>query len=337
MYNYSEGTKVTKPILAEKLHDEKKITDDEYNKLTGQNGETEVDVIQIGTITIDFSVLGTSSSKTVNDLEVGDYVKYGAKLTGETKKYETKTSETGYDSSQTFETDTNMLWRVISKSNGKVELVATKNVLANDKTTGLYFKGQNGFLNAETVLKNLCETLYNSDYGTARSIKVEDINNLTGYDPATSATDYNKPYTYTAGGPFWDKTTNTFKPVNSTVTVNNDDYYYTVDENIPLYDTLIAESKIAESKEETFQGGKTNFTKFYWLGSRCVDASDSRASFILRFVGSGVVACWNLFDAFVEGDPYENGYSCAVRPIVTLNSGIQITDGDGSQATPYEL
>ena len=115
------------------------------------------------------------NQKDINDLEVGDYVEYGAKLTKES--YSTSTSETGYNSSQTFETDTDMLWRVISKSDEKVELVATQNVLANDNATGLYLKGRTGFLNAETVLKNLCETLYNSSYGTSRSINVEDINN----------------------------------------------------------------------------------------------------------------------------------------------------------------
>ena len=277
------------------------------------------------------------NQKDINDLEVGDYVEYGAKLTKES--YSTSTSETGYNSSQTFETDTDMLWRVISKSDEKVELVATQNVLANDNATGLYLKGRTGFLNAETVLKNLCETLYNSSYGTSRSINVEDINNLTRYAPETSATNYNKTYTFTSCGPFWKKDENdneSFEIASESnpITVKNNFYYYTIAENIPLYDTLIAESK-------TYSGdySETNYPLFYWLGTRCVyidDGYEYDQYYYLRSVFKGAVSGGELYnvDAYSDSD---KDYSCAVRPIVVLNSGIKITDGDGSQATPYKL
>ena len=278
---------------------------------------------------------------TVSDLEVGDYVKYGDKLTAQT--YITKEAgepDTGYETSQTFNTNTTTLWRVINKkANGDVEIVAVNNTLSNDGITGLYLKGQNGFLNAETVLNNLCSKLYaNPAYGTARSIKVDDINNLTGFNPETSDWEdknyylNNRNKTYTSGGPFWDKDTNIFRTAtaDNPVTVENTYYYYTVDENMQLYDTLIEDSRtyMGEYKEE-------NYTMFYWLASRSVDAHVNYSYFRVRCVDGGELRRWMLFHANADGNTYEYAKTCAVRPIVTLNSNVQIdtsdTTKDGSE------
>lgn len=315
------GTAQTKTALLSDLVTQKLLTESEKTKL--EAGET----IQIGSRQITLEVETTLAE----ELEVGDYIKYGDKLT--IQNYSTDINETGYETSQTFETNNSMLWRVINKkSNGDVEIVAVSNVLAEDGQTGLYLKGQTGFLNAETVLKNLCERLYSStNYGTARSINVDDINNLTGFDPEVSDWDdkdyyiNNRTKTYTSGGPFWDKDSNTFKFPSSDdpITVEHTDYYYTVDENMPLYDTLIAESK-------TYTGdySETNYPLFYWLGSRSVNANDGLASFNVRVVGSGDVNLWSLFDAYTDGGANEDGHGLAVRPVVTLKSTVQIDKSD---------
>ena len=255
---------------------------------------------------------------------------------GTAQTYDTNTDETGYTSSQAFETNTSMLWRVINKKdNGEVEIVAVSNVLANDGNTGLYLQGQNGYINAEKVLEDLCKKLYtNTSYGTGRSINVEDINSLTGFDPETSEWD-NKDYyinnrikTYTSGGPFWDKSSNTFKTPTTTnpITVENTYYWYTVNESMPLYDTLIAESK-------TYSGDyrETNYPLFYWLGSRCIGAYGSGAFFYVRGVDSGVVRSWGLFYAGTAGFTGEDAYACAVRPVVTLKSDVKIDKSDSSK------
>ncbi len=265
---------------------------------------------------------------TVSALKVGDYVKYGDKLTAQT--YVTKENEepdTGYETSQTFNTNTTTLWRVINKkANGDVEIVAVNNTLSSDGTTGLYLKSQNGFLNAETILDNLCSKLYsNPAYGTARSINVDDINNLTGFNPETDATNYNKAYTYTSGGPFWDKNTNIFRnaTTENPITVDNTYYYYTVNKNIPLYATLIEETK-------TYTGdhSEENYSMFYWLASHGVRARDDASDFVVRIVASGDVDGWLLFLADIYGYTIERARACAVRPIVTLNSNVQLDTSD---------
>ncbi len=282
-----------------------------------------------------------SDMKTVTELKVGDYVKYGDKLTSQT--YVTNSNgepDTGYETSQTFNTNTATLWRVINKkANGDVEIVAVNNTLSSDGTTGLYLKSQNGFLNAETILDNLCSKLYsNPAYGTARSINVDDINNLTGFNPETSEwgdKEYylnNRTKTYTSGGPFWDKNTNTFRnaTTENPITIDNTYYYYTVNENIPLYDTLIEESKTytGEYKEE-------NYPMFYWLASRGVGANGNDSYFDVRYVGIGDVNRWHLFIADIRGYAYESARACAVCPIVNLKSSVQIdtsdTTKDGSE------
>ena len=233
--------------------------------------------------------LDKNGKVTVSDLKVGDYVKYGDKLTAQS--YVTNLNgepNTGYETPQTFNTNTTTLWRVINKkANGDVEIVAVNNTLSNDGTSGLYLKGKNGFLNAETILSNLCSKLYaNPAYGTARSINVDDIDNLTGFNPETSDwedKDYylkNRTKTYTSGGPFLDRETNTFKiaTTENSVTVDNTYYYYAVNENMPLYDTLIEETK-TYNEENNEGNNEGNFPTFYWLAScngRTYDRSEER-------------------------------------------------------------
>ncbi len=270
---------------------------------------------------------------TVSGLKVGDYIEYGDKLTPQT--YLTNTNEepnTGYETSQAFNTDTSTLWRIINKKdNGDVEIVAVNNTLSSDGTTGLYFKGENGFLNAETILDNLCSKLYsNPAYGTARSIDVDDINNLTGFNPETSeweGKDYylnNRTKSYTRGGPFFDKISNTFREATAEnpITVDYTYYYYTVDENMPLYDTLIESSKSYSGEYK-----ETNYPMFYWLGSRCTYAVDY-VRYRIFMIGAGSVRSWYTMERFPALNPVDLSYACAIRPIVTLNNDVQIDTSD---------
>ena len=245
------------------------------------------------------------------ELKVGDYIKYGDKLTATT--YTTDTNETGYTTTQTFTTNKNMLWRVLSIKNNKIELVATQSILSSDNLSGLYLQDKNGFLNAEKILKDLCERLYNSDYGTARSINVEDINELTQYTPEDVQT-----YTYSSGGPYWDKTTNTFKEENSSVVIANDYYSYAINNNIPLYETLVTEVP-------------------YWLSSRCTRADGFNMDCDVRTVNNGEVSWRRIYYNNMMGySSVENGMY-AVRPIVTLNASTSITKGIGTEQNPFEL
>lgn len=290
--------------------------------LTTKNGQ-EIKVSEIYTESLGAEPLA-------NLVEVGDYIKYGEKLTATT--YTTKTSETGYSSgTQTFGTNTNMLWRVISKKeNGDIEIVAVSNVLANDGETGLYLCGETGFVNAEKVLKDLCDKLYTSSYGEARSIKLEDLNALIGFDPETSEWDEsekeyylnNRSKTYTSGR-FWDKASNIFKTATTEnpVTVEHSWYIYSVENTMPLYDTLMQEAG-------TYNGdySETNYPLFYWSGTRAAYVYDSQAYFIVNPIGIGRRYGWALVNTGTDGSISETGFAFGVRPIVNLKSDTKIEE-----------
>ena len=195
-------------------------------------------------------------------------------------------------------------------------------MLASDGKTGLYLKREKGFVNAETVLKNLCDELYTSSYGEGRSINVVDINSLTGYTPATPSSQ-----TYTSGK-FWDKANNIFKTATTAnpVTVESDYYFYTVATTMPLYDTLIKGTTNGSG------GTGTNYPNYYWLGSRCASAySSDDANFSVRAVSSGDVRSGKLVNANTSWGfgGFEN--ALGVRPVVTLKSNIQIEEATATE------
>ena len=73
MIKYSNvGTKKSKAALVQELHSNNQITDEEKDKLLGENGQTEVDTITISDMVIDFSGL---AEETVNitSVSVAEY------------------------------------------------------------------------------------------------------------------------------------------------------------------------------------------------------------------------------------------------------------------------
>ena len=69
----------------------------------------------------------------------------------------------------------------------------------------------------------------------------------------------------------------------------------------------------------------------YWMSSRCVNAFSSRADFNVRNVYSGFVDAHGLFDS----NDREYSCGCAFRPVITLNSNVQIdtaNSGNGKTA-----
>ena len=71
----------------------------------------------------------------------------------------------------------------------------------------------------------------------------------------------------------------------------------------------------------------------YWMSSRCVGADSDDAYFAVRFVDSGVVNARSLYGS--DDGESSNGY--AFRPVITLNSNVQVTSGNGTERTPFEI
>lgn len=116
---------------------------------------------------------------TITGIKIGDYVNYSP-ANSEITSITSYEIDNGYGDQTLNLTDYNGGWQILGINNGEIELIS-QNVVTN---TDFYLKGRTGYQNAETEL-NKVASLYG--YGThairARSVNVNDINKITGYNP----------------------------------------------------------------------------------------------------------------------------------------------------------
>ena len=233
-------------------------------------------------------------------------------------------------------------WKVLGAEDGELLIMSTVDV----GTLGLKGKSGDGttdypagYLNGIDKLNTMCEP-----YGTkARSIKVEDINRVTGYDPTNQGDgtvysvgefyEYGNKVTYTASG---SSATNGKTYTGSisyehpdgreigtdnvtSITVESTSYYYY------SYSLTKSSSTTGECKgiatdssayEMLFMKADKSAKCSYWLASSCVSAANSSLSFFgLRDVDSGGgVGYYNLW----YSNGYAASYSLGVRAVVSL-------------------
>ena len=269
------------------------------------------------------------------------------------------------DGYQTFTTETGesaLKWRVLSidEEKGEVELVAAT---AAQTSTKLYLQGADGYNHAVDILNDLCKELYSNTSGAeARSIKVEDINAKTTYDYteytntstgftygdtkqlSTYGTSYmNYPNLYSQEKGYGTAGTMNTSGLNgsegkedgetdstsvvttySTVTGSTNGNTAGTDPYITYtYYYYKAEDYLNTNLGvNTAPAGLINVGTTYWLASRCVNANSNYAYFFVRYLSSsGDVNRSSLFNS--SGNT--NGYSYAVRPVVSLGSNVTLT------------
>lgn len=322
-----------------------------YKSVAGNDEEGYVITVETkdGDKQYSVSSSGVSKLKTLEDygVQIGDYINYD-EGTGYSTTVET--SKSGYTSKQTKTTE-NLNWRVLGvNAKGELELISD-----NPTTDTLYIGDETGYQNAEEVLNDFCNDLYGKGEKAeeARSLNVEDINKLANYDPTTYS-GYGDIWTYrfpTEGNYMQYKTTKadgtlvtdwtnitssiyqTFRKLGETTTINSsnrdDDgislestqYVYTISNEIS--DTAIA-NMIAK-------GTGVNSVSF-WLASPYVGCGSCNAYFYVRCVYSGFVSSYSLFNS----DDSSNNCSSRVRPVVSLNSDIQIDNSNGKDGTTVD-
>ena len=338
--------------------------------------ETE-DTITIGSITIDFSKLPTTSeviwtynhsTQTVTNgtltLKIGDRVNDTA----------TQTIE-GFDGK----------WRVLGAENGKLLLV-TNTCYAPfegaDTSMGasypaLKLEGLAGWNNGVANLKAVGEAYANSSskFEDGRSIKIEDIDRITGYNPENTgkndpnktgtgtiygegnSNQYGNKVTYIISGKVnwstnydennpsaatWNPTrTTTFKPLGvDTPLAEGETYTVNKSDHYLYYATTLTEN----SSDSTTDGLDANSAAYDMLfnvqGPPYWLASpcvnaSDSVFWGFRIVGNGGVGSHNVWDSI--GGSY--GYSFGVRPVVSLKSDIQLTPGetDDKGITTYTI
>ena len=212
-------------------------------------------------------------------------------------------------------------------------------------------EAQNDWLNGAAELDGICEAYGYGEgaVGKARSITVEDVNAVTGYEPETAAYgkgevyEYGNEVTYAWDGDskisykgtknskvgsvnysysaftWYDEKTGTFPSVAKGVTTtplptlkSNSYSYYAPDL------TTISSTTNPEAYQMIFGNDDT----YYWLASPYVYTGTHYANFGMRLVGDGnVYACllWNSIG-------FTNYGERGVRAVVTLSSDIQFTE-----------
>ena len=214
----------------------------------------------------------TITSPTGKTIKVGDYVNYDPTLGANSSDlaYSSPASKTGADSAQDFNATTyknaGYGWRALGVKNGKLRLISEEFVGAgtySDSSRTYYtLKGQNGYINGIDELNNI-NAIFGHGKGaeSATSITAEDINEITGYDPATAKceegnfNEYGNKVTYTRGegsnlsnsatnGQTWsgavdtfnyyDKETKTFVPLTGSTDITNTSYHYSGNNEYPM-------------------------------------------------------------------------------------------------------
>ena len=204
---------------------------------------------------------------------------------------------------------------------------------------GIYFYGAEAYNNGPSEINRICKELYsNSEYGKARGITIEDINNafnnpLEGmhlggkyYDVDTDT--YNKTGNLTTklrDLPIWNsiKTNGTYTPdgVNTEEALGEyelNGYSLLVnDTGTALVDTVSGETHNITDVERSVIYGSSGYS-IYWLASRGVDAIDHRS--VASFGLYRVDYSYTYVDSLFFSDGSEVCWGAGVRPVVSLTS-----------------
>ncbi len=274
------------------------------------------------------------------DFEVGDYVNYTPAPTQ--SSYTFNSSYTGYDSDITVSAeneDDGLHWRVLNINDDTVDLISSRPLT----TTGVFFKGAQGYNNGVYLLNEICNKLYSnaSLEATARSINIEDIqghlidknlymnqekDQLNAFGGKSGKIKYGDTFEYTSTIEYpirWKSDNGTG---GESLSGNN------------LITDTTTEQKSGISVKQTFWTAERSTMQLafnnniyyelffypssnpaYWVASRSVHCDKSRANFGLRYVSNGetdVISAYILFDSLTN----TNAYGRSIVPIVSLST-----------------
>ncbi|MEI3395300.1 MAG: type II secretion system protein [Clostridia bacterium] len=298
------------------------------------------------------------------EIAIGAYVKYiPDAIDVNSEEYKTLVSNWGktYSGSESNSTsnivqDTTLNWRILDVDEGKVRLISDKPT----KNT-VYLSGYQGYNNAVYLLDNACKVLYNSNFTCkSQNLKIEDIQNQM------IEKDYNK---------IWEQYGKEYNPnykkypiiieKESKQEVNNTKNwkfgYSEQDELIMQNEEKVADklkimytfwtTKIEEKdllkpiyKELFFYNNEGNSYSTYWLASRAILSDEYTAGFYIRNVGDYVFGnqTYNIGGECLynsNAGKYDRE-ALSLRPIVTLNSNIQLDttkSGEGTESNPFVI
>ncbi len=303
--------------------------EDEINKYLSNNDKKEeklIDKVNDGTI------------------KIGDYVKYTPDTASTTEILQELNTYSGSNANTTSTlAQENLNWRVLDVKDGQVRLISEV-----PTTSTITLSGYNGYNNAVKLIDDTCNTLYSNSKlaSKVQNLKIEDIQDKmveTNYSNITA--DYGKKFTPVnkyypnivlkekqqkvngAEGTKLDVSeqteliNQTTKPQASSLEIK---YTYWVK-------TMVTNDFKDSKYYELFINNGSNYDT-YWMSSRCVSADSSYAHFNVRNVYSGYVGAITLCNSRDD----EISYAYAFRPVITLNSNVQIDVANSKDGSTSE-
>ena len=307
----------------------------------------------------------TLSYKVSNgEIEIGAYVNYTPdEVTSDNEEYKELISNLATYSGNTDEEENtaekirqeDLKWRVLDVKDGQVRLISATPTVAN-----IYLENYDGYNNGVKLIDDTCSILYNNKKlaNKVQNLKIEDIQDkMKEKDYSKFDSDYGKTFTYTTENRYYPNIL--LKEKEQEVTIgettikgtelgqSEQNEYIKQEEANAEADTLkvkytywgknMKKDDFDNSKyfELFINNGNKNYED-YWLSSRCVYASSDYADFDVYIVRSGGVGS-NALD-YSDGDDNSDYNAC--RPVITLNSNVQIdtaNPGDGTENNAYNI
>ena len=314
----------------------------------------------------------TLSYKVSNgEIEIGSYVNYVPdEVTDDDEKYKELISnlatysgntDEDYNTAEKIKQEKNVKWRVLDVKDGQVRLISAEPTNGEKMNDGyIQLENYDGYNNAVKLIDDTCSTLYNNAKleSKVQNLKIEDIEEkMKEKDYSKFNEDYGKTFTYTTENRYYPNIL--LKEKEQEVTIgettikgtelgqSEQNEYIKQEKTNEEADTLKVKytywSKTMNQEDfnnvkyyELFiNNGEKNYD-YYWLSSRCVDAYSDCAGFDVYFVRSGSVYSNALYDSVGDDDSVYN----ACRPVITLNSNVQIdtaNPGDGTENNAYNI
>ena len=347
---------------------------------TLENYLTKLDENSGSSTSIRWTQNGTTVTNGTITLEVGDTVDYVSNANANYYEFETNYEydddgeivdewEEAIEVTGIYE-EIGGGWKILGAENGQILLMSTISVYEDDEAEGGFLQGGN--LNGVTQLNTICEAFGQGKHATgARSIKVEDINRVTGYNPRNvgvydpqqtgNGTVYRQGYideygnevTYTLedgviyysgtnevsgnddgeNGGYFVMPDETRLTEDNSITLTSTGYeYYPTTLDYSQIGDIVGLTRDSEAYKMLFRNEANTSNTHYWLGSSIVVTDVCETFLGLRYVAAGVVRCYPTWWT-VTG---ENEGSFGVRAVVYLDSNVTLTSNGTNSWTLSE-
>ena len=286
---------------------------------------------------------GENLEKLADKVKVGDYVSYtpdelsNESLTTLKTNLNTYSGNSSSTANPAIKRD-DLNWRVLDIQNGQVRLISE-----TPTTSKIELKGYNGYNNAVKLIDDACSTLYTNTKlaNKVQNLKIEDITKYMKTQPTEDTTPYSPTNKYypeillKEKGQTLNGTTGAELDLSEQTEFINQTTKPQVN-SWTLKKTYWSQSmnnadSFTDSKYYNLFINNGSYYSKYWMSSRCVDADSYRAAFYIYHVDSENIYANYLY----HSHDYENSNAYAFRPVIILNSNVQITSGDGTAEQAY--